>query len=180
LNLELKLLADVGLIGLPNAGKSTLLSRISAAKPKIASYPFTTLKPLLGVVRYDDHTTIVVADIPGLIEGASEGHGLGLQFLRHVERTRLLLHLVDVSGEQEEEPLDRLKTIQAELKKYGKGLSDKPQILVATKLDSAVPERVEQLKRYAKRHKQQFAQISAVTGEGLETLLNLMRASLRN
>lgn len=180
LNLELKLLADVGLIGLPNAGKSTLLSRISAAKPKIASYPFTTLKPLLGVVRYDDHMTIVVADIPGLIEGASEGHGLGLQFLRHVERTRLLLHLVDVSGEQEEMPVERLKTIQNELKKYGKGLSDKPQILVATKLDSALPERLAQLKRYAARSKQPFAQISAVTGEGLETLLNLMRMTLRS
>ncbi|HSP05872.1 MAG TPA: GTPase ObgE, partial [Acidobacteriota bacterium] len=141
LRLELKLLADVGLIGLPNAGKSTLLSRISAARPKIASYPFTTLKPLLGVVNYDDHTTIIVADIPGLIEGASQGHGLGLQFLRHIERTRLLLHLVDISAEQEEEPVARLTTIQKELKSYGRGLPDKPQILVATKLDAGIPER---------------------------------------
>lgn len=178
LRLELKLLADVGLIGLPNAGKSTLLSRISAAKPKIASYPFTTLKPLLGVVRYEDHTTIVVADIPGLIEGASEGHGLGLQFLRHVERTRVLLHLVDVSGEQEEEPVERMRTIQNELKSYGRGLADKPQILVATKLDAALPERLQKLKRYASRRKVPFAAISAVTGDGLQRLLNLIRTTM--
>lgn len=179
LDLELKLLADVGLIGLPNAGKSTLLSRVSAAKPKIAAYPFTTLKPLLGVVKYDDHTTLVVADIPGLIEGASQGHGLGLQFLRHVERTRLLLHLVDVSGEQEEEPVVRLRTIQKELKSYGKGLADKPQILVATKLDAAIPERLQKLKRHAARHKMPFAAISAVTGEGLQSLLHLIRTETK-
>lgn len=175
LRLELKLLADVGLIGLPNAGKSTLLSRISAAKPKIAAYPFTTLKPLLGTIRFEDHTTIVVADIPGLIEGAAEGHGLGLQFLRHVERTRLLLHLVDISGEQEADPLARLKTIEKELKKYGRGLADKPQVMVATKLDAGVPERLQQLKRHATRRKMPFVAISAVTGEGLPALLNLMR-----
>lgn len=178
LELELKLLADVGLLGLPNAGKSTLLSRISAAKPRIASYPFTTLEPLLGVVQIDDNTTCVVADLPGLIEGASEGIGLGLQFLRHIERTRILLHLVEVSDEQQVDPLEMFRIIQVELKEYGKGLAKKPQIVVATKLDVADPKKLTALKRMAARKKLPFIAISAVTGEGLQDLLYLIKRAM--
>jgi GTPase len=175
LSLELKLIADAGLIGLPNAGKSTLLSRISAAKPKIAAYPFTTLKPVLGSVRIDDHTTIVVADIPGLIEGASEGHGLGLEFLRHIERTRMLIHLVDVSPGQEQTSVERFKLVNKELEQYGKGLSSKPQVLVATKIDAADEKDLSRLKAFATRHKIPFAAISAHTGEGMPELLYAMK-----
>lgn len=175
LALELKLLADVGLIGMPNAGKSTLLSKISAARPKIAAYPFTTLEPLLGTVRLDDNTVIVAADIPGLIEGAAEGHGLGLQFLRHVERTRLLLHLVDLSGEQELGPVERYKTIVKELRQYSKTLGMKPKMIVGTKMDSVEPDRLKELKAFAKRNKIPFAAISAVTGEGVPQLLHAVR-----
>jgi len=178
LELELKLLADVGLVGLPNAGKSTLLSKISAAKPKIAAYPFTTLEPLLGTVRIDDNTTVVVADIPGLIEGASEGHGLGLQFLRHIERTKILLHLVDVSEEPQTEPAEMFRVILNELKEYGKDLAKKRQIVVATKLDAAAPKRLASLKALAKRRKLPFVAISAVTNIGLQDLLFLVKKEL--
>jgi GTP-binding protein len=178
LELELKLLADAGLVGLPNAGKSTLLARISAAKPKIANYPFTTLAPLLGVVRLDDETSMVVADIPGLIEGASEGHGLGLQFLRHIERTRIVLHLIDVSDEQPEEPTERFKIIRKELAQYGHGINAKPQIIVATKLDVANEKRLKKLQSFAKRKKLPYVAISAVTGDGIDDLLKVMRREL--
>jgi GTP-binding protein len=177
LNLELKMIADVGLIGLPNAGKSTLLSRISAARPKIASYPFTTLQPVLGTVRADDRG-FVVADIPGLIEGASEGIGLGLDFLRHIERTRVLLHLVDVSAEQEKDPVERYKMLNHELTAYGKGLPSKPQMLVATKIDVADPDSFEKLKRFALRKKLPFFAISAHTGQGLPELLYAIKNEL--
>ncbi|PWT88997.1 MAG: GTPase ObgE [Acidobacteria bacterium] len=170
LELELKLLADVGLVGFPNAGKSTLLSRISSAKPKIASYPFTTLEPLLGTVKIDDHTTVVVADIPGLIEGASEGHGLGLQFLRHIERTKVLLHLIDVSAEPQLEPVKAYQVIQKELEEYERQLNKKPQIIVATKLDVVDEKRLASLKKMAARKELPFVAISAITGEGLPDL----------
>ncbi len=180
LELELKLIADAGLVGLPNAGKSTLLSAISSAKPKIASYPFTTLEPLLGVVKVDDNTTFIVADIPGLIEGASQGHGLGLQFLRHVERTRILLHLVDISGEQEKSPVQRFQLIQIELAEYGKGLASKPVIVVATKLDAVEEKNLASLRVYAGRKKLPFVAISAVTGEGVPELLRVIQQNLQS
>jgi GTP-binding protein len=171
LGLELKLIADVGLVGLPNAGKSTLISRISAARPKIADYPFTTLEPHLGVVSYDEFKTYVVADIPGLIEGAHEGAGLGLDFLRHVERTRLLLHLVDVSGALETEPVDRVRTINEELSAYGAHLLERPMLVVATKTDAIDdPERLERLRAHALETGREFFAISAVTGEGVDAL----------
>jgi GTP-binding protein len=175
LDLELKLLADAGLIGLPNAGKSTLLSRISAARPKIASYPFTTLTPLLGVVQLDENSSMVVADIPGLIEGASQGHGLGLQFLRHIERTRILLHLIDVSDEQPEDPVKRFRMIQKELAEYSREIKAKNQIIVATKLDVANEKYLKKLKTFAAKQDVPFAAISAVTGEGIDDLLRLMK-----
>lgn len=172
LRLELKLLADVGLVGFPNAGKSTLISRISAAKPKIADYPFTTLEPNLGVVRMPDERTFVVADIPGIIEGAHEGHGLGIQFLRHVERTKILLHLVDVSEFSGRDPNEDFRVILKELGNFSEELVKKPMIVVATKMDAAQdPERVARLKRAVKRRKMPYFEISSITGEGLEKLL---------
>lgn len=177
LNLELKLIADVGLLGFPNAGKSTLLSQISAARPKIASYPFTTLQPILGVVTRDDHTTFVVADIPGLIEGASQGTGLGLQFLRHIERTRILLHLVDVSP-NEDSPVRRYQLLRKELAEYGRGLSKMPQIVVATKIDQADPKALTELKKYTSRRGLDLIEISAVTGKGLQDLLQRVQREL--
>jgi GTP-binding protein len=172
LRLELKLLADVGLVGFPNAGKSTLISRISAAKPKIADYPFTTLEPNLGVVRLPNDRTFVVADIPGLIEGAHEGAGLGIQFLRHIERTKLLLHLVDVSEFSGRDPVDDLKVILKELESFSEGLLQKPMIVVATKTDvTQDTDRIQRLKRAVTRRKMTFHKISAVTGEGLQELL---------
>ncbi len=174
LRLELKLLADVGLVGYPNAGKSTLISRISAARPKIADYPFTTLQPNLGVVAVGDiagERSFVVADIPGLIEGASEGAGLGMQFLRHIERTRLLAHLVDVSDASgRPDPVQDFEVITKELANFGEGLNSKPTIVVATKIDAVNEEKLTKLKRYAKRKKLAFYAISAVTGEGIEEL----------
>src|SRR6266436_3003538 len=137
LRLELKLLADVGLVGFPNAGKSTLISRISAARPKIADYPFTTLEPNLGVVQFDNFKSFVVADIPGLIEGAHLGHGLGIQFLRHIERTRLLVHLVDVSETTGREPVQDFHIVMEELEQFSEDLVRKPMLLVATKVDVA-------------------------------------------
>jgi GTPase len=171
LRLELKLLADVGLVGFPNAGKSTLISRISAARPKIADYPFTTLEPNLGVVSVDDRT-FVVADIPGLIEGAHTGHGLGIQFLRHIERTRLLLHLVDVSEMSGRDPVSDFEVIMQELESFSPEMAAKPMIVVATKLDVAQdPARVEALHNKASAAGLPFLQISAVTGAGLDTLI---------
>ena len=171
LRLELKLLADVGLVGFPNAGKSTLISRISAAHPKIADYPFTTLEPQLGVVSMDDFRSFVVADIPGLIEGAHLGHGLGVQFLRHIERTHLLAHLVDVSESSGREPAADFATVMAELASFSEELAAKPMILVATKMDAAQdPARVESLREVAEQHGLAFFQISSVTGQGLDEL----------
>ncbi|MFN7926123.1 MAG: GTPase ObgE [Bryobacteraceae bacterium] len=175
LRLELKLLADVGLVGFPNAGKSTLISRISAARPKIADYPFTTLEPNLGVVSVDDGRTFVVADIPGLIEGAHEGAGLGIRFLRHIERTRLLVHLVDVSEYTGRKPVDDFKVVMAELESFSPELAAKPMIVVASKIDVAQdPKRVQSLKQLAKRRNLPFVAISAVTGDGMEDLLRAM------
>ena len=175
LRLELKLLADVGLVGFPNAGKSTLISRISAARPKIADYPFTTLEPSLGVVSADGHRAFVVADIPGLIEGAHAGHGLGTQFLRHIERTRLLAHLVDVSEATGRDPVRDFEIVMAELTNFSEDLARKPMILVATKLDAAQDlERVASLEALARNRGLDFFKISSVTGEGLEALRRAM------
>src|SRR5207253_9905116 len=166
LRLELKLLADVGIVGYPNVGKSTLISRISAAKPKIADYPFTTLEPNLGVVSIGElsdpkHYSFVVADIPGLIEGAHEGAGLGTQFLRHIERTRLLVHLVDVSDSSgRPDPVKDFEVIMDELRSFGAGLENKPMILVASKADVANKTKLTKLKRYAKSHDLEFFPIS--------------------
>src|SRR5579884_3912770 len=174
LRLELKLLADVGLVGFPNAGKSTLISRISAARPKIADYPFTTLEPNLGVVRVEDRT-FVVADIPGLIEGAHEGHGLGIQFLRHVERTRLLAHLVDVSEMSGRDPVNDFEVIVGELARFSEEMAKKRMIVVATKMDVAQdPSRVEALRRHAEERGLEFHAISSVTGEGVDDLVRAM------
>jgi GTP-binding protein len=178
LRLELKLLADVGLVGYPNAGKSTLISRISAARPKIADYPFTTLQPNLGVVVVGEsprETGFVVADIPGLIEGASEGAGLGTQFLRHIERTRLLVHLVDVSDASgRPDPEQDYQVITRELATFGGGLDKKPTIVVASKMDAANQKRLARLKRYCIRQKLKLYPISAVTGEGIDELKRAM------
>ncbi len=172
LQLELKLIADVGLVGFPNAGKSTLISVISAAKPKIADYPFTTLEPNLGVVDLGDYKTFVVADIPGLIEGASEGAGLGDRFLRHVERTKLILHLVDVSSLSNRNPVEDYEIINHELANYNRDLAVRPQIVVATKLDALdEPERLENLRRKAEEDNKPFLQISAVTNQGTKELV---------
>jgi len=181
LRLELKLLADVGLVGFPNAGKSTLISRISAARPKIADYPFTTLEPHLGVVTTDDnnHRTFVVADIPGLIEGAHTGHGLGIQFLRHVERTRLLAHLVDVSETTGRDPVHDFEIVMSELASFSEDLARKPMIVVATKLDAAQdPERVASLEALARERGLPFFKISSATGEGLQALKRAMAESV--
>lgn len=179
LQLELKLIADVGLVGFPNAGKSTLISVISAAKPKIADYPFTTLEPNLGVVDLGDFKTFVVADIPGLIEGASEGAGLGDRFLRHVERTRLLLHLVDVASLSGRDPVEDYEIINRELAAYNADLASRPQIVVATKIDALDdPERLENLKRRAERDKREFIAVSAVANRGVKELVNLLAERL--
>ena len=173
--LELKLLADVGLIGLPNAGKSTLISVISAARPKIADYPFTTLVPNLGVVKFEEYKSFVVADIPGLIEGAHRGVGLGFQFLRHVERTSILLHLVDISDNEEGDPVQILQKIDRELELYSPVLIEKPQLVVGTKLDAAVgKERLNKLSRHCTREGIDFFPISAVTGQGVKKLLSFV------
>lgn len=171
LRLELKLLADVGLVGFPNAGKSTLISRISAARPKIADYPFTTLEPNLGVVDVGDGRTFVVADIPGLIEGAHQGSGLGIQFLRHVERTRLLVHLVDVSETTGRDPVNDFEVILRELASFSPEMAAKPMLLVASKIDVAQDgERVEALARLAAERGLEFFRLSSVTGQGVEAL----------
>ena len=172
LQLELKLLADVGLVGFPNAGKSTLISTVSAAKPKVADYPFTTLEPHLGVVDLGDYRTFVVADIPGLIEGAHGGAGLGDRFLRHVERTRLLLHLVDVSSGSGRDPVGDYEVINRELASYDPQLAERPQFVVATKLDALdEPERLEKLRRRAREDGREFFEISSVTNRGVRELV---------
>lgn len=183
--LELRLLADAGLVGYPNVGKSTLISRLSAARPKIANYAFTTLEPNLGVVQVGDypHTeSFTIADLPGLIEGAHEGHGLGIQFLRHIERTSVIVHLVDVSdssaaeggaaaiGSDRPDPVADFKTITAELAAFDPALAAKPTIIIAAKIDVANPEKLKKLTAFAKRKKLPFYAISAVTGEGLDAL----------
>lgn len=179
LQLELKLLADVGLVGFPNAGKSTLISVISAAKPKIADYPFTTLEPNLGVVDMGEFRTFVVADIPGLIEGASEGAGLGDRFLRHVERTKLMLHLVDVSSISGRDPVSDYEIINRELSNYDANLGSRPQIVVATKIDALDdPKRLESIKKRAKKDKKPFFAISAVTNVGVKELVAAVAKAL--
>src|SRR5579863_1689729 len=183
LRLELKLLADVGLVGYPNVGKSTLISVISAARPKIANYPFTTLQPNLGVVAVGDaknEVSFVVADIPGLIEGAHTGAGLGTQFLRHIERTRLLVHLVDVSDSSGR--LDVVKDVEViigELSSFGAHLEDKPMIMVASKMDAVNKDRLAALKRYCKKHKLKLYEVSAVTGKGIEELKYAMAEAVQ-
>ncbi len=181
--LELKLLADVGLVGYPNVGKSTLISRISAARPKIADYPFTTLQPNLGVVAVGnepEQISFVVADIPGLIEGAHTGAGLGTQFLRHVERTRLLVHLVDVSDASgRPEPVHDVEVIMGELKSFGAHLEEKPMVLVASKIDVANKDKLAKLRRYAKKQGLELFPISAVTGKGIEELKYAMAERLQ-
>lgn len=179
LRLELKLLADVGLVGFPNAGKSTLISRISAAKPKIADYPFTTLEPHLGVVRSGEEGSFVVADIPGLIEGAHEGHGLGTRFLRHVERTRLLVHLVDTS-ETGRDPVHDFDVITRELASFSEAMAHKPVFVVASKIDAAQePERIEALREMAARKELPFFAISSATGQGIDELVYAMGETVR-
>src|SRR5213594_1328803 len=176
--LELKLLADVGLVGYPNVGKSTLISRISAARPKIADYPFTTLQPNLGVVAVGEEPDVksfVVADVPGLIEGAHTGAGLGTQFLRHIERTRLLVHLVDVSdGSGRPDPVKDVEVIMGELASFGAGLEQKPMIMAASKIDVANKDKLANLKRYCKKHGLDLLPISAVTGKGIDDLKYVM------
>jgi GTPase len=179
LQLELKLLADVGLVGFPNAGKSTFISTVSAAKPKIADYPFTTLEPHLGVVDMGDFKTFVIADIPGLIAGAHQGAGLGDRFLRHIERTNLLLHLVDVSSLSGREAVDDYQTVNHELAAYNPELAQRPQFVVATKIDALdEPERLESLRRAAESDGKEFFAISSVTSNGVRELVNAVAAKL--
>lgn len=175
--IELKLIADVGLVGLPNAGKSTLISVISAARPKIADYPFTTLVPNLGVVKADDEQTFVVADIPGLIEGAHEGHGLGDQFLRHVERCSVLVHLVDLSAN--ETPEADAEVIARELAAYSETLAAKPRIVCGSKLDSAMPGSGDRLRGYAGKNGFEYHEISAVAGDGVKDLIRMLARFVR-
>jgi GTP-binding protein len=177
--LELKLLADVGLIGFPNVGKSTLIAAISAARPKIADYPFTTLVPNLGVVRVSQERTFVVADIPGLIEGASEGAGLGHQFLRHVERTRVLVHLVDISETTGRDPREDFETVNNELRLYSPRLMELPQIVAFSKIDVGGQERVQEFKEYFTKLGHEVFPISAVTHEGLPPLIYKIDEELR-
>ena len=177
--LELKLLADVGLAGFPNVGKSTLLSIVSAARPKIANYHFTTLEPNLGVVRVSDEFSYVMADIPGIIEGASEGAGLGHFFLRHIDRCRLIVHLVDVSGSEGREPEEDFRTINQELEKYSPSLASRPQIVVANKCDLVTePGRIEKFRTYIENQGYPFFELSAATHQGLDALLNRIAEDL--
>jgi GTP-binding protein len=172
LHLELKLLADVGLVGFPNAGKSTFISVVSAARPKIADYPFTTLVPNLGVVALSGDRDFVVADVPGLIEGAHEGKGLGHQFLRHIERTKVLIHLVDVSGASGRDPVEDFDTIRRELESYNPELLEKPHLVAANKIDALDdPKRLTTLEKRARKLKLKFFRISAVTREGVNELI---------
>src|SRR3954469_16036042 len=177
LRLELKLLADVGLVGFPNAGKSTLISRISAARPKIADYPFTTLTPNLGVVGLSGDRSFIVADVPGLIEGAHRGQGLGHQFLRHLERTKLLVHLVDVSGASGRDPVEDLDTVRKELELFQPAFASRPQIVVANKIDALDAEHEDAVAALARRAAQldlPFLRVSGVSGAGVPELLEAM------
>ena len=169
--LELKLIADVGLVGFPNVGKSTLISVVSAAKPKIAHYHFTTLTPVLGVVKIEEGKSFVMADIPGLIEGASEGVGLGHEFLRHVERCRLIVHVIDVSGSEGRDPIEDFKAINHELENFSMELAEAPQIVAANKSDMATPEQVERLRNYVEDQGLLFYEISAATTKGTKELM---------
>lgn len=169
--LELKLIADVGLVGFPNVGKSTLISVVSAAKPKIANYHFTTLTPVLGVVKIEEGKSFVMADIPGLIEGASEGVGLGHEFLRHVERCRLIVHVIDVSGSEGRDPIEDFKAINHELENFSMELAEAPQIVAANKSDMATPEQVERLRNYVENQGLLFYEISAATTKGTKELM---------
>lgn len=179
LQLELKLLADVGLVGFPNAGKSTFISTVSAARPKIADYPFTTLEPHLGVVDMGDFRTFVIADVPGLIEGAHSGAGLGDRFLRHIERTKLLLHLVDVSVTAERDPVADYETVNRELASYNQELAARPQFVVATKIDALDDgQHLESLRRRAMKDRKPFFAISSATNEGIRELVNAVSAKL--
>ncbi len=179
LQLELKLLADVGLVGFPNAGKSTFISAVSAARPKIADYPFTTLEPHFGVVDAGDFRTFVIADVPGLIEGAHEGAGLGDRFLRHIERTKLLLHLVDVSSLPQQEPVVAYEAVNRELASYNEELATRPQFVVATKIDALDdPERLASLRERAEQDGKPFFAISSATGAGVRELVHAMTAKL--
>lgn len=171
LKLELKLIADVGLVGLPNVGKSTLIASISAARPKIADYPFTTLVPNLGVVKVGEFQSFVVADIPGLINGAHEGTGLGDRFLRHIERSRIIVHICDISKDHDQDPIRDLEIINHELSQYSKNLEEKRQIIVGNKKDRASVERCEALDGYCKKQGKPCFFISALTGEGINPLI---------
>lgn len=175
LRLELKLIAEAGLVGLPNAGKSTLLSRVSKARPKIADYPFTTLVPNLGIVSMPGYRQFVMADLPGLIEGAAEGHGLGQQFLRHAERTRVIVHVVDIFPlEGQPRPIEAYRTIRSELEKYSSNLAAKPEIIVANKMDLALEEVPEELREFQEQLGQAVLPISGVSGQGIEPLVSLI------
>lgn len=176
--LELKLLADVGLVGFPNVGKSTLISVVSAAKPEIANYPFTTLTPVLGVVRVDEGSSFVMADIPGLIEGAAEGVGLGHDFLRHVERCRLILHIVDISAMEDRDPIEDYKKINAELEKFDPELAKRPQIVALNKADAAIEEMIDEFNAFAGKEGFKTYLISAATGEGVKELMNAVETEL--
>ena len=176
--LELKLLADVGLVGFPNVGKSTLISVVSAAKPEIANYPFTTLTPVLGVVKMEAGNSFVMADIPGLIEGASEGVGLGHDFLRHVERCRLILHVVDISAMDDRDPIDDYKQINYELEKFNPELAKRPQIVALNKADAAIEEMIDEFNEFAEENGFKTFLISAATGEGVRELINAVAAEL--
>ena len=180
LRLELKLLADVGLVGFPNAGKSTFISRISAAHPKVADYPFTTLEPHLGVVSFDEFDSFVVADIPGIIAGAHEGLGLGLRFLRHIERTRILAHLIDVSDFSERDPVADYQVVVKELASFSAKLAQEPMVVVATKADAVQDtSRVDALRRFCEDTKMPFFVISSVTGEGIDELKRYLGVQVR-
>ncbi|MBP0979504.1 MAG: GTPase ObgE [Oscillospiraceae bacterium] len=178
LSLELKLLADVGLVGFPNVGKSTFVSVVSEAKPKIANYHFTTLVPVLGVVKLYDESSFVIADIPGLIEGASDGVGLGHEFLRHIDRCRLILHVVDVSGLEGRDPIEDFKKINLELKKFNQDLSQRPQIVVANKCDIAESSNINRFKNYIKNLGYEIFEISAVSNKGVKELINFVSKKL--
>lgn len=180
LRLELKLLADVGLIGFPNAGKSTFLSTISKARPKIADYPFTTLIPSLGVVNHKSYPPFTVADIPGLIEGAHEGHGLGIQFLKHIERTRIFLHLISLGPDEQEPILDRYEKIKKELIKYDRSFARRTQVVVLTKLDLLPDRKIpNDVEKYFKKKKKTVFAISAATRDGMEPLLDFMAKKVK-
>ena len=176
IELELKILADIGIIGFPNAGKSTLISVLSSAKPKIADYPFTTLTPILGVLKLDYDKSVVLADIPGLIEGASEGQGLGHEFLRHIERTKALIHMIDISDFREREPIEAFKIINEELKNYSPELLEKPQIVVGNKIDILSDRNlIKDLENYFNKKGYPFVAISLATKEGIDRLIDKIK-----